>query len=482
MNGDLVSVVVPVYNVEDYLDRCIRSIVRQTYKELEIILINDGSTDGSLQKCLEWKERDSRIVLYSKKNEGLGCARNDGIRYAHGTYIAFIDSDDWWEADAVEELYGNAVTYDADLVYMDFYWEYTDKAGGSGSRIFCQYCVFDGAGNAAQYPELVFSNDARTWSKFYRRDLFIKNHIRFPAHPFEDFPVNPIAVLSAERICQVHKPLYHYDCSRKGRITGNSQNYLSIPRGLEELYRSLKDRGYLKTWENAYRDYAVRLCRNVVNDRQLKKESGAKPFWDFLNVYCGAKMKIYQIKFAYAGSFAGYQLILQNVFHEQIVGKFLHGIPESYDGETDWDPKTASNADLLCIDLLGTEGTYREHEMIGLAERLQKKMIVLELYYAETYGTDRRDSRVYPQIDEIRERNRRLKERYAYLADRLGEACVSVGFTEFDNYTYLHTPYGRIPEFYNGRFYENAFRKISKRAMELLGQNGAGEARKRSGQ
>ena len=482
MSGNLVSVVVPVYNVEDYLDRCLQSIVRQTYKDLEILLIDDGSTDGSLQKCLEWKDKDNRIILHSKKNEGLGCARNDGIGYAHGKYIAFIDSDDWWELNAIEELYGHAVKYDADLVYMNFYWEYTDKVGECSNRIFCQHCIFDGAGNAEQYPELVFSSDARTWSKFYRTDLFIKNNIRFPAHPFEDFPVNPILVLSAKKICQVHKPLYHYDCTRKGSITGNAKSYLSIPGGLEELHTSLKSRGYLPKWENAYQSYAIKLCRSVINERRFTGQGDAKLFWNFLHTYCGEKLDIYRIHFVYAGSFAGYQVICQNVFYKQIVGKFLYHVPESYDDEEDRNPDLLSDADFLCIDLIGEEEGYSENEIIDLANRLKKRTIVLELYYAEKYGTDSHSSRPYPQLDEIRRKNRRLKERYASLADNLGEACVSVGFEEFDNYTYLYTPYGCMPEFYNGRFYTNAFHKISEQITGTAWTSGIDGSQKRSRQ
>lgn len=94
---DLVSVIIPVYNVEAYLDRCLASVTKQTYANLEIILVNDGSTDNSSEICREWYQRDDRIILIEKKNAGLGPARNDAIDLAQGKYIAFIDSDDWWE-------------------------------------------------------------------------------------------------------------------------------------------------------------------------------------------------------------------------------------------------------------------------------------------------------------------------------------------------------------------------------------------------
>ncbi|UIK34918.1 glycosyltransferase [Lactobacillus amylovorus] len=94
-DGDLISVIVPVYNVESYIDKCIKSIVGQTYSNLEIILVNDGSTDNSLMQCIKWGKKDSRIIVYDKKNGGVSDARNYGIKHAHGKWIMFIDSDDW---------------------------------------------------------------------------------------------------------------------------------------------------------------------------------------------------------------------------------------------------------------------------------------------------------------------------------------------------------------------------------------------------
>ena len=101
----LISVVLPIYNVEKYLKRCLESVVNQTYKNLEIILVNDGSTDSCLQICEEYAKCDNRIKLINKKNSGLGMARNTGIDNANGEYICFFDSDDYIKLDTIEKLY-----------------------------------------------------------------------------------------------------------------------------------------------------------------------------------------------------------------------------------------------------------------------------------------------------------------------------------------------------------------------------------------
>lgn len=113
---ELVSVIVPVYNVEAYLNRCVESIVNQTYRNLEIILIDDGSPDKCPQMCDEWARRDGRIRVVHKQNEGLGMARNTGLETATGDFICFFDSDDYVEADTIERSIEAAQKYDADIV------------------------------------------------------------------------------------------------------------------------------------------------------------------------------------------------------------------------------------------------------------------------------------------------------------------------------------------------------------------------------
>lgn len=121
MEAGLVSVVLPIYNVEKYLDRCVESIVNQTYRNLEIILIDDGSLDGCPQKCDEWARKDERIKVIHKANAGLGYARNTGIENASGEYICFFDSDDYIDPHTIEKTYGAAKHNDSDMVLFGHY-------------------------------------------------------------------------------------------------------------------------------------------------------------------------------------------------------------------------------------------------------------------------------------------------------------------------------------------------------------------------
>lgn len=131
-NKILLSVIVPVYKVESYLDRCVESIVGQSYRNLEIILVDDGSPDGCPEKCDDWAKRDNRIKVIHKQNAGLGFARNSGLDIATGEYVAFVDSDDYIENDMYRTLIDAACRHNADMVSCGF-----NKQLASGEFLPC---------------------------------------------------------------------------------------------------------------------------------------------------------------------------------------------------------------------------------------------------------------------------------------------------------------------------------------------------------
>lgn len=125
---DKISVIVPIYNSEQYLSKCLNSIINQTYKELEIILINDGSIDKSLKIMETYAKKDNRIIIIDKKNEGVSIARNNGIKKSTGKYITFVDSDDYLELDAIEKLYNTINTKKVDIVRSNYQVHYLNSS------------------------------------------------------------------------------------------------------------------------------------------------------------------------------------------------------------------------------------------------------------------------------------------------------------------------------------------------------------------
>lgn len=132
-----ISIIIPIYNSEKYLSRCLESVINQTYRNIEIVCINDGSKDNSLKILREYKEKDDRIVIIDKKNAGVSMARNDGIKKSTGKYIAFVDSDDWIESDAIETLYATLIEKNVDVVRANYNinFEY-DKNAFKGDLLY----------------------------------------------------------------------------------------------------------------------------------------------------------------------------------------------------------------------------------------------------------------------------------------------------------------------------------------------------------
>ena len=167
----LISVIVPVYNVEQYLDRCVNSLVGQTYQNLEIILVDDGSPDGCSVICDNWARKDSRVIVIHKNNGGLSSARNSALDVCSGDVIAFVDSDDWVEPDMFEKMLESMQEHDADIVQCSVLKTYENGQSvlidkGLPTRVF--------SGETALHDFLYHRNrmTSAVWNKIYKASLF----------------------------------------------------------------------------------------------------------------------------------------------------------------------------------------------------------------------------------------------------------------------------------------------------------------------
>ena len=212
----LISVIVPIYKVEDYLPKCVESIRNQTHSNLEIILVDDGSPDGCGAICDEFAKKDSRIRVIHKENGGLSDARNAGIEVAKGDYLAFVDSDDWLEPDAFEAMLALAEKYDAKMVCAGRYNE--DGATGTQSKGLCPEKEEFVPGKELVRRIFRWDHlDSAAWDKLYARELF--QEIRYPVgRVVEDVPTTYHLVLLAGGAAMLPRPIYHYLC-REQSIT-----------------------------------------------------------------------------------------------------------------------------------------------------------------------------------------------------------------------------------------------------------------------
>ena len=219
----MISVIVPIYKVEKYLQRCIDSIISQTYQDYELILVDDGSPDRCPQICNEAEKLDRRVVVIHKQNGGLSDARNAGIDIAKGEYITFVDSDDMIAPNAFEILMNAEHQTKADIVISSKY------------KIFCEdiHCVNAKSGEIEEFDsagalENVFCKTGRweAWGVLYKRKLFDNN--RFPTGKiYEDIALIPQLIMRAERVTFVDAAIYYY-YKRTDSIMGSSQAKIKV--------------------------------------------------------------------------------------------------------------------------------------------------------------------------------------------------------------------------------------------------------------
>ena len=209
-----ISIVVPVYNVGEYIRDCLNSLVSQTLREIEIICIDDGSTDGSLGILMEYARDDARIKVITKENGGPASTRNMGIEMARGEYLMFVDSDDWMEVSTCKLAYDKAQAGNVDLVIFNLFFVYDDN--------YLRRINFTGKGTYKtsitykQIKPLVLNWRISVYARLYRTEYLRSGNIRFPnGLLFEDCPFMMEALLKARSINVLHKNLYYH---RKGVV------------------------------------------------------------------------------------------------------------------------------------------------------------------------------------------------------------------------------------------------------------------------
>ena len=272
-----ISVIVPVYNVEDYISKCLESIISQTYTNLEIIIVNDGSTDKSDEICSYYANKDDRIILIHQNNQGLSMARNNALDIASGDYIGFVDSDDWIASDMFSTLYDNAIKYDADISMCNFY--YVSALGELSPYSSENEAIKVLEGDYKIAHNIRLSNNV-VWNRIYKRYLF--DDVRFPpGKAFEDIFVMHILVDRANKVVLSPECKYYY-LRRKSGITlntfnlsqmGNLEAFIERHKYISKKYPALEKTcrkhiflSLLWLMRKAYRDNKIEIHKKALNE------------------------------------------------------------------------------------------------------------------------------------------------------------------------------------------------------------------------
>lgn len=240
LENPLISIIIPVYNTDKYLRRCLNSVVCQSIENIQIIVINDGSTDTSLEIINEFAKEDPRIEVYSKNNSGLSSARNYGIRHALGKYVLHLDSDDWLEVDACRLLLENAKKSSADMVVCDVFFELPQ---GRNIRKEPYACFEDTQSFLYKY---VFNSGLNSiWNKLINRFLYADYDIEH----YEDISLGEDSscmlrlLLHASKISYLNIPLYHYNLVSNGMSRGLKKRLVQYLDGINRVQEYYKCNG-----------------------------------------------------------------------------------------------------------------------------------------------------------------------------------------------------------------------------------------------
>ena len=274
-----VSVIVPVYNVEKYIERCLNTLVNQTLESIEIIIVNDGSTDNSkniIQKFVD--KYPQKIVYLEKENGGLSDARNFGIPYAKGEYIAFLDSDDYVELNMYEDMYKIAKDEESDMVECDFIWEYPNRVRIDTGEIY------NGKHEMLEKVRVV------AWNKLIKRTILEQTKVIFPkGYRYEDVEFTYKLLPYLEKVSFLKKPCVHY--IQRDNSISNTQNERTkeILEIFDNVINYYKEKGLYEEYytELEYTYARVLLCSSLkrmcnISDKTVR-DNLLKLTWDKLN-------------------------------------------------------------------------------------------------------------------------------------------------------------------------------------------------------
>ncbi|MBP3846436.1 glycosyltransferase family 2 protein [bacterium] len=307
-----VSVIIPVYNVEKYLRECLDSVVNQTLKDIEIICVNDGSTDNSLQILEEYADKDGRIKIINKSNSGYGHSMNIGIKNATAPYIGIIESDDFTKLEMFDDLYNLITEYDCDFVKSEWYLYYLGNNEIIPSNMIKKEDAFK-VTNAKENPELLFLRPS-IWSAVYKKEFLEQYNIRFletSGASYQDTSFQHKAVMCANKILLTNKAyVYYRQDNEKSSINDKTKGYCITDEYKEihsyidshpelEIFRpyiyALQFKGYQwvlskiaddfvqEFFENFYNEFKTCYDNNLLSEIALNKINVDYDFNLFLN-------------------------------------------------------------------------------------------------------------------------------------------------------------------------------------------------------
>lgn len=254
-----ISVIIPVYNGEKYIRKCLDSVINQTKKEIEIVVVNDGSTDNTESIIKEYK--DKRIKYFKNTNHGIGYSRNFGVSKSSGKYIMFLDSDDYIDKDECKLLYEKCLEDDLDISICDFYKVYNNDLIEVNLGDFKSSSLKDN-------PDII-TEFLNPWGKLYNKKILTDNKIKFVENlKYEDAPFVIETFCNAKKIGKVNKPLHYYVIHGNSETTVRDEKCFDILKIVDKIRKYTKDKEYLK---DKIDKLTVRILTNYTIQQRMQK-------------------------------------------------------------------------------------------------------------------------------------------------------------------------------------------------------------------
>ena len=287
MENELISIIVPIYNVSKYLDRCMESLLKQTYTNIEIIMVDDGSPDDCGSKCDDYASRDRRIKVIHKQNAGLGMARNSGLDIANGKYVAFIDSDDYVNIEMIEKLYHCLQNTKADTCFCRYYNVTAEKMNILAPEIYkknnyqqdeIKEILLGMIGSLPEEPGDV-EIGMSVWKGLYSLDIINKSKIRFQSerkYISEDIIFHIEYLQKAQKVVIEETPNYYY-CDNGGSLTKSykanrfEMEKILFQKEINELDKIFQEEEYNQRLFKSFLGRVRRCISQEVNDNSNRK-------------------------------------------------------------------------------------------------------------------------------------------------------------------------------------------------------------------
>ena len=255
-----ISIILPCYNVDKYIEKALISVINQTLKNIEIICINDGSKDKTLDIINEFAQNDSRIKIYNQENQGQGCARNNGLKYAKAPYVAFMDPDDWIDPEMYEKLYNLIISNNLDFVECDFI-QYFENSGELKNVKFNYPPPENKVFNYKDDKNYVFKGTSFSpCNKLFNKAFLLQNNIIFSDGKLSEDRIFTLkAKILAKRILYIHHPYYFYRIRKGSSVNSLSKDSLYVEHIIHELKEFMQSYGLTEYFADDIKNFVVEL-------------------------------------------------------------------------------------------------------------------------------------------------------------------------------------------------------------------------------